>query len=490
MQTRYFAAVDLGATSGRVILASVSATDIRMEEVHRFPDPILEVGGHFYWNLPSIYQSILDGLRKIAARNIPIASIGIDTWGVDFVLFGRDGGMLRLPYCYRDPHTADAPEHLFERLPREELYARTGIQIMHFNTVFQLDTLRRNRCSALEAADKILFIPDALSYLLTGRAVTEYTIASTSQLLDARTRQWDAAILAQLGLTPAAFGRMVEPGDVIGTLTEEVQRQTGLGPVPVVAVAGHDTASAVAAVPAAEGERFAYLSSGTWSLMGIEAPAPVITDESYRMNFTNEGGIGGTVRVLKNICGMWLLERCRTEWPGTDYEELIAAAEKAAPLRSLINPDAPCFANPTSMTRAIADYCRATQQPVPENIGAYVRCIFESLALRYRQVLEMLRTLSPGGIDKLYVIGGGSRNDLLNRMTADATGIPVETGSAESTALGNVMVQAQRAGAVASTADMRRMIRRSLTDTRRYEPGEQPRWQQAYGQYMGIYREL
>ncbi|WP_418990739.1 rhamnulokinase [Alistipes sp.] len=490
MQARHFTAVDLGATSGRVILATIGENGIGMEEVHRFADPIVETQGHFYWNFAAIYQSVLEGLAAIAARGIRPEAIGIDSWGVDFVLFGRDGGMLRLPYCYRDPHTAHAPERFFERMPREDLYKRTGIQIMPFNSVFQLDTLRRNGCSALEAAEKILFIPDALARLLTGEWVAEYTIASTAQLLDARTRDWDRDILSLLGLTPAHFGRMVQPGERIGTLSEEVQRQTGLGAVPVVAVAGHDTASAVAAVPAAEDEAFAYLSSGTWSLMGIEAPAPIIIEESLRLNFTNEGGIGGTVRVLKNICGMWLLERCRTEWPAMSHPELIAAAEAAEPLRSLVNPDAPCFANPRSMTEAIAGYCRATGQPAPESVGQYVRCIFESLALRYRQVAGMLRTLSPRGIDRLYVIGGGSRNDFLNRMTACALGIPVETGSAESTALGNVLVQAQWAGLVDSTAAMRRMVRASLGTTRRFEPTNKAHWQRAYERYLGVYREI
>lgn len=490
MKQHHFAAIDLGATSGRIILASFDTERIAMEEIHRFADPIVEMNGHLHWNLPSIWQSLLDGLRLIARRGITLTSIGIDTWGVDFVLLGRDGGMLRLPYCYRDPHTTGAAARFFERLPREELYARTGIQIMDFNSLFQLDTLRRNRCSALEAANKILFMPDALSYLLTGEAVTEYTIASTSQLLDARTRTWDEELLSLVGLTPAHFGRMVMPGERIGTLTQTVRRATGLGAVPVVAVAGHDTASAVAAVPAAAGERFAYLSSGTWSLMGIESPAPIITAASARMNFTNEGGVEGTLRVLKNICGMWLLERCRAEWPESGHAELIAAAEGAEPFRSLIDPDAPEFANPESMTAAIAGYCRSTAQPAPETVGQYVRCIFESLALRYRQVLEMLGTLTDAPAEKLYVIGGGSRNDLLNRMTADATGIPVETGSPESTALGNVMMQARQAGLAPSVEAMRTLIRTSLhDDMRRFEPADRERWEQAYRKYLTICRK-
>ncbi len=483
MAIHRFAAVDLGATSGRVILAAIDGDEITLEEISRFPDPIIEMQGHFYWDLPAIYKSVIEGLGAIAARGVAIESVGIDTWGVDFAMFGRDGALLRLPYCYRDPHTDGAPEKFFERMPCKTLYEKTGIQIMNFNSVFQFDSLRRNGCSALEAADKILFIPDALAYMLTGNAVTEYTIASTAQMIDPRTKQWDTDILNELGLSPEKFGRMTMSGDMIGTLTAEAQRLTGLGAVPVVAVASHDTGSAVAAVPA-EDDNFAYLSSGTWSLMGIESKEPIIDERSFAMNFTNEGGVEGTVRVLKNICGMWLLERCRAEWPETNYSEIATAAELSEPFRSVINPDAPCFANPLSMTEAIADYCRRTGQPVPESVGQYARCIFESLALRYRQVIEMLKTLSPHPIEKLYVIGGGARNEMLNRFTADATGIPVETGSSESTALGNVMMQAKHAGVAGSVAEMRGMIRASLADSRRYEPTDGGKWQAAYEMYL------
>ena len=483
MAIHRFAAVDLGATSGRVILAAIDGDEIALEEISRFPDPIIEMQGHFYWDLPAIYKSVIEGLGAIAARGVAIESVGIDTWGVDFAMFGRDGALLRLPYCYRDPHTDGAPEKFFERMPCKTLYEKTGIQIMNFNSVFQFDALRRNGCSALEAADKILFIPDALAYMLTGNAVTEYTIASTAQMIDPRTKQWDPDIMNELGLSPEKFGRMTMSGDMIGTLTAEAQRLTGLGAVPVVAVASHDTGSAVAAVPA-EDDNFAYLSSGTWSLMGIESKEPIIDERSFAMNFTNEGGVEGTVRVLKNICGMWLLERCRAEWPETSYSEIATAAERSEPFRSVINPDAPCFANPPSMTEAIADYCRRTGQPVPESVGQYARCIFESLALRYRQVIVMLKTLSPHPLEKLYVIGGGARNEMLNRFTADATGIPVETGSSESTALGNVMMQAKHAGVAGSVAEMRGMIRASLADSRRYEPTDGERWQAAYEMYL------
>ena len=489
MLARHFAAVDLGATSGRVILATIAEGKISMEEIHRFADPIIQMQGHFYWDFPAIYKSVVEGLAIIASRGVKIESIGIDTWGVDFALFGKDGALLRLPYCYRDPHTTNAPEEFFKRMPRKELYEKTGIQIMNFNSVFQLDTLRRNSCSALEAAEKILFVPDALAYLLTGEQVTEYTIASTAQMIDPRTKMWDEDILAMLDLSADKFGRMVMPGEKIGVLTAEVQRLTGLDAVPVVAVASHDTGSAVAAVPA-EDENYAYLSSGTWSLMGIESAESIISERSFELNFTNEGGIEGTIRVLKNICGMWLLERCRAEWPEMGYAELIAAAECEQPFRSLINPDATCFANPESMTKAIVDYCNATEQPAPENVGQFVRCIFESLALRYRQVVEMLRELSPVAIERLYVIGGGARNQMLNQSSANAIGIPVETGSSESTAVGNVMMQAKWAGVVQTITQMRQMIRESLADGKRYEPQDSDVWSAAYEKYLSIYKEL
>lgn len=484
-----FVAIDLGATSGRVILASFHDADVKMEEVYRFPSPIIQMSGHFYWDLPAIYQSVLKGLKMVAERGVAVQSIGIDTWGVDVAMFGEDGELLRLPYCYRDPHTVGAPEEFFKRMPKEELYERTGIQVMNFNTLFQLDTMRRNGCSALAAAKKILFIPDALAYLMTGEMVTEYTIASTSHMINPYTRSWDDKILSMLGLSAEKFGHQVMPGEKIGSLTEEVQRLTGLGAVDVVAVASHDTGSAVATVPAKD-QSMAYLSSGTWSLMGVVSPEPVITKRSEQLNFTNEGGVGGTIRVLKNICGMWLLERCRAEWPKMEYSELIAAAEQAEPFRSLINPDAPCFANPQSMTMAIADYCKATNQPVPQSVGEYVRCIFDSLALRYRQVVEMLREISPVAINRLYVIGGGARNAMLNQYTANAVGVSVETGSSESTAIGNIMMQAKWAGVVSTIIDMRAMIRASLDDSQSYEPKDAEVWSKAYEKFLSVYKEM
>lgn len=474
-----FFAVDLGATSGRTILGTFTADGLEMEELNRFPNHLIETAGHFYWDIYELYRCIIEGL-KIAARkeDIQISSIGIDTWGVDFVCVGRDGGFLRQPYSYRDPHTAGAPEAFFTRVPRRYVYEWTGIQVMNFNTLFQLDTLRRNNDSALAATDKLLFMPDALSYMLTGEMVTEYTIASTAQLVNAGTRKLEDSLLSQLGLTQANFGRFVYPGETVGTLTPEVQRMTGLGAIPVVAVASHDTASAVAAVPAMN-RNFAYLSSGTWSLMGVETDAPVINKETEALNFTNEGGVEGTIRLLKNICGMWLLERCRAAWGEVSYPELIAEAEAAEPFRSLINPDDALFANPSDMEQAIRTYCRDRHQPVPETRGQVVRCIFESLALRYRQVLENLCSLSPRPVETLHVIGGGSRNDLLNQWTASAVGIPVIAGPSEATAIGNVMIQALAAGTAEDVASMRRLVNRSLP-LKTFLPREAEVWDAAY----------
>lgn len=477
-----FFAVDLGATSGRTILGTFTSNGLELEEVNRFPNQLIGTGGHFYWDIYELYRNIIEGLKSVAQKeDVEITSIGIDTWGVDFVCVGKDGAFLRQPYAYRDPHTNGAPEAFFARVPRSHVYEWTGIQVMNFNSLFQLDTMRRNHDSALAAADKILFMPDALSYMLTGQMVTEYTIATTAQLVNATKRELEAALLQELGLSQAHFGRFVYPGEKVGVLTEEVQRMTGLGAIPVIAVAGHDTASAVAAVPAMN-RNFAYLSSGTWSLMGVETDAPVINKKTEELNFTNEGGVEGSIRLLKNICGMWLLERCRAQWGETSYLELIAEANECKSFRSLINPDDAVFANPSDMEQAIKDYCFEHKQPVPATRGEIVRCIFESLSLRYRQVLDNLRALSPRPVETLHVIGGGSRNDLLNQWTANAVGIPVVAGPSEATAIGNVMIQALTAGAAADVTSMRQLINRSIP-LKTFLPQDMEEWNAAYQRF-------
>ena len=491
----YFFAVDLGATSGRTILGSLSSSRLSWEEVTRFPNNLIEQGGHFYWDIHALYFEMIKGLKEVARRGIEIASIGIDTWGVDFVFIGEDNAILRNPRAYRDPITFEAmDDYLQNVISKREVYDITGIQLMNFNSIFQLHAMRREDNAALKHAKKILFVPDALSWMLTGQEVCEYTIASTSQLLDPRTRQLDEHLLESLGLTREMFGHMVDPGTVIGTLTEEVQKMTGLGPVPVIAVAGHDTGSAVAAVPAKD-EHFAYLSSGTWSLMGIETRQPIINDLSYERNFTNEGGIEGTTRFLKNICGMWLYERCRKEWATSaidadrqaaamSHPELQGSAMQVEGFRSIIDPDNTLFANPASMIEAIRQYCRQTNQAVPETPAEICRCIFDSLALRYKQVFQWLQEFG-GDVDVLHIIGGGSLNKYLNQFTANATGVTVLAGPQEGTAIGNIMLQAKAAGLVKDIWEMRRLIANSL-DLVKFEPQDQSVWDAAFNNYLKI----
>jgi len=465
-------AIDLGATSGRVVLGRLGAGRLRIEALHRFENRIVERCGRFYWDIQALYDEILRGLRIAGDRGERVDSIGIDTWGVDFACFDAEGRLLDLPRAYRDPYTDGAPEEFFRTIPRERVYAKTGIQVLNFNTLYQLFALGRERSAALAGARRLLFMPDALSYLLTGEQVCEHTILSTSQLIDPRTRSFDGELLRAAGVDASLFARRVLPGQRIGRLSDEAARRTGLGRVEVIAVAGHDTASAVAAVPAANG-RFAYLSSGTWSLMGLELPAPIITEESCALNFTNEGGVDGTTRFLKNITGMWLLEECRRAWARDgreySYSEIMRMALDTAPWEALLDPDAAEFAAPTDMPEAIRSYCRAHGMAAPADDAAVVRLIFDSLAARYAEVLQQLQSLAPFRIERLHVIGGGARNDLLNQLTADACGIPVAAGPAEATAVGNIMIQARALGLAGSLEEMRDCIRRSV-ETREFLP--------------------
>ena len=479
MTTKNFFAVDLGATSGRTILATYDGGCVEMKEITRFANPMIPLGGHLYWDIAGLYNEVLGGLRKVASEGVSIDSIGIDTWGCDFAFFGADGQLLGMPHCYRDQHTDGAQEKFFEKMPAAEVYQRTGIQFMNFNSLFQFDTLRRNGSTALDAADKILFIPDALIYMLTGKAICEYTIASTSQMLNPITGDLDPEILKVLDLPREKFGVMTQPGTVVGTLTSQVQEATGLGAVPVVAVAGHDTGSAVAAVPASDKE-YAYLSCGTWSLMGIESAEPIINKDSFRENFTNEGGIEGTTRFLKNICGLWLFEQSRKEFKDVPESvgELVALCEKSS-YEGLINPDAPCFAAPASMTAAIREYCISTGQAAPETPADYIRCIFRSLALRYRQVVEILQGMCDFPIRKLHVIGGGSQNKYLMQYAANALNMPVICGPVEGTALGNVLMQMNASGSVQTLTQMRE-ISASSVDLVTYLPINADKWNDEY----------
>ena len=465
-----FLAFDCGATSGRAVLGTLCGDSFSMEEVYRFPSQMVREDGRMYWDVNAMYGHFEACLRELGRRGIRPDSIGTDTWGVDFGCIGAGGFLQGLPRCYRDPYTRGIPEKVFRQIPRGDLYARTGIQIMDFNTIFQLYAQTLEGDAALAGAESILFMPDLLSYMLTGKKVCEYTDASTSGMMDQRTRRFDKALLEGLGIRTDILLPVIQPGTVVGTLKPELAETTGLGPVPVIAVAGHDTASAIVAVPAGD-SHFAYLSSGTWSLMGIEVDSPIMNARSASLNFTNEGGVEGTTRFLKNITGMWLLEECRKVWKaeGKDYDyarlEAMARSESAFPGR--IDPDDPLFAAPESMPDAIkaALGTEATDAQI-------VSCIYHSLAQRYREVLEMLKGFASFSIDKLHVIGGGSANALLNQWTADAIGIPVVAGPTEATAIGNIMMQARSAGAVSDRWEMRRIVAESF-DLKTFIPNEQ-----------------
>lgn len=441
---KHYIAVDLGATSGRVILASVDESKkVDMETIHRFPTPLVCLEDRYYWNIDNIFSNIVEGLRLVAERNVKVESIGIDTWGVDFVGVKADGSLCGMPRSYRDPYSFAAQEEFLSKMSREELYRRTGIQIMNFNSVFQL--YAQSRAGDLKDAEKILFIPDTLSYLLTGKMVCEYTILSTSAIMEPRTKTLDAEILSLCGVRADQFAEIVYPGHAIGTLKEEIKAATGLGDVPVIAVAGHDTGSVVAAVPA-EDEHFAYLSSGTWSLMGIETSEPVINEQMFNLNFTNEGGIGGTTRLLKNITGMWIIEQClakiREQGRSYSFSQIADMADAAGASEHVFNPDDPAFASPTDMPEAIATYMKEHGWEAPSSDARLFRLIYDSLASRYAEVFSMLRDIAPFEINTLHIVGGGSQNWLMNTLTAKACGVRVVAGPSEGTALGNVMVQA------------------------------------------------
>lgn len=487
---KYFFAVDLGATSGRTIIGSLVDGKVVLEELTRFNNNLIETGKHFYWDIFALYLEIIKGLKLAAQRHIDIQSIGIDTWGCDIVCVGKDGSIIRNPLAYRDPHTFGMMEKYFEEcVDKKTVYEKTGIQFMNFNTLFQLYTMKKAGNVAIENAEKILFVPDALGYMLIGKAICEYTIASTSEILNPRTKDLDEELVESLGLKRSQFGEMTLPGTPIGCLTEEVQKMTGLGAVPVISVAGHDTASAVAAVPA-KNKEFAYLSSGTWSLMGIEAQEAIINEKSFDLNFTNEGGVDGTTRFLKNICGMWIYERCRKEWTDApkSHQELIAEAMKQPAFQSLINPDAPEFANPSSMIQAIQDYCSRTNQHVPQGYAETCRCIFESLALRYRQVFKYLKEFADFDIKTLHIIGGGSLNQHLNQFTANSCGVTVLAGPQEGTAIGNIMLQAKATGEMKDIWEMRETIANSI-ELKKFEPQDSEVWEKAYQRYLEVTTE-
>ncbi|WP_435614251.1 rhamnulokinase [Streptomyces coelicoflavus] len=468
-----YAAVDLGASSGRVMVGRVGPGRLELTEAHRFPNRPVHTPEGLRWDVLALYAGVLDGLRA-AGR---VDSVGVDGWAVDYGLLDADGALLGNPVHYRDARTEGVAARVWETLPAGELYAATGLQYAPFNTLYQLVAARGT--AQFAAARRLLLVPDLLTYWLTGEQGTELTNASTTQLIDPRTGDWSREVADRLGIGLGLFAPLRRPGDAAGLLRPEVLEETGLaGPVPVTAVASHDTASAVAAVPASD-ERFAYICTGTWSLAGLELTAPVLTEESRAANFTNELGLDGTVRYLRNIMGLWLLQECVRAWGDPDLGELLLAAARVPALRSVVDAGDVGFLAPRRMPERIAEACRVSGQPVPETPAEVTRCILDSLALAHRAAVEEAQRLAGHPVDVVHVVGGGTRNALLCQLTADACGLPVVAGPAEAAALGNVLVQARAHGLVGDLAGMRRLLARTQPLTR-YEPrGDPARWRAA-----------
>lgn len=459
-----YLAVDLGAESGRVILGSLAEGKLSLEELHRFANQPVQLPAGLYWDSFRLFHEIVEGLSLAGReRKLRVEGIGIDTWGVDFGLIGNDGGLIDCPRHYRDPRTNGMPERLFQKVPRAEVFGYTGIQVMQLNTLYQLYALRLSGSPALDQAERLLFMPDLFNYWLTGVQRAEVTVASTSQFYDPRARRFATALLERLGIPTRMLPELIEPGRQLGTLLPHLAESTGLGGAPVFATAAHDTASAVAAVPG-EGDDWCYVSSGTWSLMGVELPEPVIHERCSSLNFTNEQGAGGRTRLLKNIAGLWLLQECRRAWAAEgerlSYEDLARLAEEAGPAQATIDPDG--FLQPGNMPARIAQWCIEHSLPAPRGKGEICRLILESLAQRYREVLDGLESLIGRPIRTIHIVGGGSRNTLLNRLVASRTGRRVIAGPVEATAAGNVLVQAIGAGEIRNLEEAREIVRRSF----------------------------
>ncbi|MBN1998637.1 rhamnulokinase [candidate division KSB1 bacterium] len=483
-----YLAVDLGASSGRAMLATLN-NKLYLEEIYRFSNHPVQMLGHIYWDILYLFNEMKNGMRKTAAAGASkLESIGVDTWGVDFGLVGRNDVLLGNPYAYRDARTEGMMEKVFKMMPQKQLYGLTGIQFMQFNSVFQLYCMVRESHPVLARAERLLFMPDLLNFMLTGEKVSEYTIASTSQLLNAEKRQWEAEIFAKLSLPVDIMSPIVKPGTLIGPLLPELLRETGLVGTDVVAPACHDTACAVAAVPAS-GSSWAYLSSGTWSLMGIESREPIINELSLKNNFTNEGGVDNSIRFLRNIMGLWLLQGCIKSWQNEghtlSYEKILSDAKKAQPFKCIINPDDALFMNPPDMPAAIQQYCKEQRQPTPQDTGEIVRCILESLALRYRAVIEKINEMLSKPIKKLHIVGGGCQNKLLNQFAANATGLEVIAGPVEATAIGNILVQALAKKNIANLAEGREIVKNSFP-LARYQPQNPSEWQEIYEKYRSL----
>ena len=485
-----FLAFDLGAESGRGVLGHFDGERLNIEELHRFPNGGVRVLDSLHWDVLRLWNDIKAALSMCARRNTTLNGIGIDTWGVDFGLLGKGDVLLGFPYHYRDSRTDGMLEEAFRRLPRATLFERSGCQFLQINTLYQLLSMAVHRSPILDVAETFLMIPDLFNFWLTGRKVCEFTDATTTQFYDPRKKNWSTEICTALSLPFEILPEVVQPGTQLGTLRPSVAAETGLPEIPVIAPACHDTGSAVAAVPA-QADSWAYISSGTWSLMGIEVPEPIVTDQALALNFTNEGGVENTFRFLKNIMGLWLVQECRRTWAQAgdemSYIQITELAEKAKPFGALIDPDDDVFLPPGDMPARIADYCKHTGQTPPSDVGEILRCALESLALKYRWVLEKLEGVSGGRIEVIHIVGGGAQNRILCQFTADATGTPVIAGPIEATAIGNIAVQAIACDLIGSISEAREVIHRSF-DVVTYEPRKSAGWDQAYEQFLKITR--
>ena len=482
--------MDLGASGGRVLLGRFDGERFDLTELHRFPNGPVGVTGHLYWDVLQLWSNLKTGLRRVG--DAPLAGIGVDTWGVDFGLLDAAGNLLGNPHHYRDTRTDGVMEQVFEHVGKKQLYERTGVQFMQINTLYQLYSMRLHSDPRLDCAETLLMMPDLFHYWLTGRKTGEHTIASTSQLLDARSRSWDTGLLETLSLPTQVFPDLVQPGTVIGPLLGEVADEVGLSSeIPVIATGSHDTASAVAAIPGLDANSV-FISSGTWSLMGVELAEPVLGESARALDVTNEGGVGGTVRLLKNVAGLWLLQESRRHWQreGLEYgwDDLLELASQAEPFRSFVDPGAETFLSPGDMPAAIREVCRRTGQPEPESVGEVVRCCLESLALKYRSVLDGLEALLERRLDKIYIVGGGSQNQLLNQFTADACRRVVVAGPVEATALGNLLVQGVATGHIEDLAAGRRVVAASVV-RQRFEPKHGEAWERAYERFQTLFEE-
>ncbi|HEX9923641.1 MAG TPA: rhamnulokinase family protein [Anaerolineae bacterium] len=494
-KTTNFLALDLGAESGRAVVGRFNGETLRLEEVHRFANGPIRIHDNLHWNVLSLFAEMKQGLAKaVHEHEGELATIGVDTWGVDFGLLDRVGHLIGNPYHYRDSRTDGMVEKAFDIVPREEIFEQTGIQFMQLNSLFQLLAMARQNAPALEIAETLLMMPDLFNYWFTGQKGCEYTDASTSQCFDMGRGGWASSLLEKLGLPAHIFPEIIQPGTELGPLLPGIAAEIGLEQkLAVIAPGSHDTASAVAGVPVAESDKgsFAYISSGTWSLMGTETATPVINEKSLAYNFTNEGGVQQTIRLLKNIMGLWLVQESRRTWAQQgdelSYDDLTRLASAAPPFSALVEPDDSTFLAPGDMPARLRDFCMRTGQPPPETQGAFVRCALESLALKYRWVVEKLEALTGRSITVIHIVGGGTKNRLLNQFTADATGRPVVTGPVEATAIGNILMQMLAVGQISSLSEGRELVRRSFS-VETYQPQNEAAWTEAYQRYLEIVR--